>query len=154
MGTGTDSGGSFSFNTSFSDINAGLFGQDTTTTGNSSKEGTRRGTGTTLQSSSEKLNIDKIGLLKMIDDALKGVGGLTEIFSAEAKSGLFDGSTAKQGTEDLIAKIAGELAKVTGEKVTSGRQDQSTITRENQKSNSSQESKSPGIVEQIFGGIF
>lgn len=97
-----------SFNTSFSDIQSGLLGEESS--------GTTTGTSTEAIDSTktEAVKIDEIGLLKMIEDALKGVSGLSEIFGAEAGAGLFGSSVAKEGTEDLIAKIAGELAKVTG----------------------------------------
>ena len=103
--TGADTGGgaSFSFGGNlFSDFLGG------------SSEGSATQDGTTT----EKLNIDEEGLLRLIDKSLEGVGGLASIFGGEAGAGLFGSSSAKLQTEDLLAKIAGELAQVTAEKVT------------------------------------
>ena len=103
--TGADSGSSTSFNFG-GDLFTGFFG------GKTSAEATQEGTTT------EQVNIDEEGLLRLIDRSLEGVGGLAAIFGGEAGAGLFGSSSAKLQTEDLLAKIAGELALVTGEKVT------------------------------------
>lgn len=101
-------GGSFNFNTSFSDISQGVFGTDSQTSG------TKSGLTTTDETITKQLEVDKEGILKYIGDILSGNQGLAQIFSQESGAGLYGGSGAKQGTEDLLAKIAGEIAKVTG----------------------------------------
>jgi hypothetical protein len=130
-GTGKDGGGGwFDLNTSFSDLNVGLFGED--------KE--QSGTGTVDETVTEQLQIDEAAILKLIGDVLGGTEGLAEIFGTEAAAGVFGGSPAKQGTEDLLAKIAGELAKVTGKKVATKK---GTTTTE-------QKAESEGLVDQLF----
>ena len=98
---GESGGGSASFSTSFGDISTGLFGTDAS--------GTTTGTGlqTIDRTLTEGLEIDEEGLLRLIDEALSGVGGLAEIFGLEAGAGLFGGSVATQQTTDLLAAIAG-----------------------------------------------
>lgn len=99
---------SASFNTSFTDISQGLFGQDVATSGS------KTGLVTTDEAITKQLEVDKEGILSFINDILSGNQGLAQIFSAEGGAGLYGSSGAKQGTEDLLAKIAGEIAKVTG----------------------------------------
>lgn len=137
-----------SFSTSFTDINTGLFGTDTTQTGT--------GTGTSLETSEltsrEAIDVDKAGILKMIEDILTGTGGLAEIFSAEGAAGLFGSSVAKGGTEDLLAKIAGEIAKVTAVKTAT----QTGVKEAETESATTQEAESPGLLSNIpiIGGLF
>ena len=138
-------GGGLSFSTSFSDINTGLFGTDTSISGSSS------GTEKTDVTQIEKLNIDEEGLLRLIDKSLEGIGGLASIFGGEAGAGLFGSSSAKLQTEDLLAKIAGELALITGEKVATN------VGTKESTSTSSQSSESSGIIDSVgemFGGLF
>jgi len=140
-GASSGGGGSVSFNTSFSDINSGLFGEN----GVTDATGTKTESATTSQT--ERLDIDRVGLLKLIDDALKGVGGLSEIFGQAAGSGLFGASASKQGTEDLLAKIAGELAKVTGVKTATTAGNKATVQ------DSSTTTQADGILDNLgFGG--
>lgn len=154
-GTGKDSGGSpFSFSTSFTDLSSGLFGSETeqSQSGSSTKSGLSR---EIINSrSSNKTNVDKAALLKIIDDSLKGIGGLAEIFGLEKGAGLLKSSAAKEGTEDLIAKIAGELAKVTKEEVTTDYGVKNNYIDSTEQSTSKSTSESPGLVDQIFGGLF
>jgi len=134
--TGKDSGGgsaSVGLSGSFTDLTASLFGTDTSQTTDSAQ--------TTTGKQTEFINIDKEGVLKMVEDALKGVGGLAEIFGLEKGAGLSSSSAAKSGTEDLLAKIAGELAKATASKTTlQGGSKESTAT---------QSSSSKGLFDRI-----
>ena len=151
MPTGADSGSSASFNTSFTDISTGLFGSSGTTSGSGSS--TKTGSTTSTEESTSQLKIDEIGIMQMIDQALKGTSGIAEIFGLSAGSGLFDSSGAKQGTEDLLAKIAGELAKVTGVTTTSRAGGETVESQEDSTSSSSTESD--GIFDSLgIGGIF
>ena len=109
--SGSSGGGGFSFSSSFSDINAGLFGTDQDVSGSSS------GTTSTSGRISEQLQIDKEGIIEMISDVLGGEGGLADIFGKAGASGIYNATTAKQEAGNLLAQIAGELAKVTGTKV-------------------------------------
>lgn len=99
-----------SFNTSFSDINLGLFGEDSSTT----TSGTKVGTEATDKYGTSRLAIDEEGILKTINDILTGTSGLSEIFSAELAAGLDSSSVAKYDTSTLMGQIAGSLAQLTG----------------------------------------
>lgn len=124
-----------SFSTSFSDINTGLFGVDTSQTGS----GTQTSEATTIES----IEVDEAGILKMIEDILGGTSGLAEIFSAGSKAGVFGSSAAKAGTEDLLAKIAGEIAKVTATKTTAQAGERATTSKT--------EAESSGIIDTVLG---
>lgn len=132
-----EGGGGGTFSTSFSDISTGLFGTDASATGT--------GTERTDVTQTEQLKIDREGILALIEDALSGTSGLAEIFGQEAGAGLFGGSVARQGTESLLAKIAGELAKVTGIKTATNLGVKETV--------SEQESESEGLVDKLSGGL-
>ena len=108
--TGADNSDVASFNFG-GDIFTGFFG------GSSSGTAKQDGTETVDTTRTEQVNIDEEGLLRLIDKSLEGIGGLAAIFGNEVGAGLFGSSSAKSQTEDLLAKIAGELALVTGEKV-------------------------------------
>lgn len=119
------------FSTSFQDISKGIFGEDRAEAG----AGTRKGVAT------EQLEIDEAGILSFIEDALSSAQGLAQIFGAEQGAGLFGGSVATKETESLLAKIAGELAKVTGRKVATT----------DEETTSAQTAQSQGLKDQIGG---
>jgi len=130
----------FDLNTSFSDINTGLFGTDIDVSSS--------GTTDVDETVTEKLELDKEGILALIDDVLGGTQGLASIFSEENVAGLYNSSVAKEASGDLISQIAGEIAKLTGTK-TSTRKGTTTKV-------GSQSSSSPGLLENIpvIGGLF
>lgn len=141
-GSGASKGGSASasFNTSFSDINAGLFGQDVSTTGTT--KGTTKEGGVTTQ----KNFFDKRSLEMIIENVL-AQGGLAEIFTEENAAGIYNSSVAKQASGDLLGNIARELAILTGEQRTGI----SKTTKVDQ--TTTNESESSGILDTI-GGLF
>jgi len=69
------------------------------------------------------LDIDKAGVDKIIGDILGGESGLADIFSQEGSAGLFNSSVAAQASGDLVANVAGEIAKLTARQIT---EDEST----------------------------
>lgn len=86
---------------------------------NSTKEsGTEEKSGATTGSSQLVLEQDAID--RIIENVLSGPGGLAEIFQGEQTAGVFDSSVAAQASGNLVANIVGEIAKITGETVTSG----------------------------------
>ena len=145
MSTGAGGGTSASFNTSFSDISSGLFGTDTSGTGTSEQLLKKKGKTT------EKLVLDEAGITAIIEDLLGGTQGLSKVFSEENVSGLFNTSVAKQEAGNLISQIAGELAKLTGTKVTE------TAGEEEQTGTTTQAQESEGllgfITEPLQGGV-
>lgn len=74
------------------------------------EKGTKRATG----SRTEQLKLDEAAIDKIIQDVLSQAGGLKDIFSGEQTAGLFGSSVSAQAAGDLAAKLAGEIAKLTG----------------------------------------
>jgi len=134
------------FSSTFGDLSAGLFG--------TSSEQSGSGSGTSLETSdittTEAIEVDEAGILKMINDILQGTGGLADIFGAEAGAGVFDSSAAKGGTEDLLAKIAGEIAKVTATKTRT----QAGTKEAEQESTTKSSAESPGLISKLSFGLF
>lgn len=65
-----------------------------------------------------QLKLDQSAIDKTVADLLSGTSGLASIFQAENAAGIFDSTGAAGAAGDLTAKIAGEIAKLTGENVT------------------------------------
>ena len=76
-----------------------------------STRGTEKGTIT------KQLEIEEEGVQKIIADILGSEQGLASIFSEENVSGLFDTTVAKQASGDLLANLAGEIAKLQAKEV-------------------------------------
>jgi len=72
----------------------------------------------------EKLVVDQLVLEEeAIDKIMKDIlgqadGGIADILSQENISGIFDTSVAAQASGDLVSKLTGEIAKLTGKQVT------------------------------------
>ena len=71
-----------------------------------STSGTEKGT------ISRQLEIEEEGVQKILADILGSEQGLASIFSKENVAGIFDSSVAAQASGDLIANLAGEIAKL------------------------------------------
>lgn len=115
----------FGFQTSFGDITGALgdlFGQQ------SGQEEIKTGTEVKAGTVTEGLDISDEGVSKIISDLLSSEQGLASIFSEENVAGIYDSSVAKQASGDLMANIAGEIAKLKAKKVTTT--DESTETAE------------------------
>lgn len=65
----------------------------------------------------ERLDISQEGMDKIIQDVLGQAGGLASIFAGEQATGLYDSTVANQAAGDLAARVAGELAKLTAERI-------------------------------------
>lgn len=63
------------------------------------------------------LEIDQEAVDKILADLLGGTGGLADIFSKQGAAGLYSTPMAAQASGDLIAKTAGEIAKLTAKQV-------------------------------------
>lgn len=96
-----------------SNISSFFFGKKETKT-SSKVEGSKRRGGT----QTEQLEIDKAGVDKILADILGGTQGLGDIFSQEQVSGLYGSSVAAQASGNLVANLAGEIAKLTAKKTT------------------------------------
>ncbi len=85
---------------------------------NTSKTQTQE-TKTTDLTTSSQLKLQQEAIDKLIEDVLgAGGSGLASIFGGEQATGLFNTTTSAEQAGDLAAKIVGELAKLTGEQVT------------------------------------
>lgn len=110
--------------TSLTGLGTDIFG----TSGKSSgtKTTTQTGTQTASQrgreTSREQFVVDKAAIDKTIQDILAGSEGLAEIFTEEDIVGLYSTTEGKSGIEDLLAKVAGEVAKLTGVRETEATQ--------------------------------
>lgn len=117
----------------FSDLIGGLtslFGTSTS----QNQSGTTKGTVT------EQLEIDEEGVQKILQDILGGTQGLAPIFSEEQVAGIYGGTTAAQASGNLLANLAGEIAKLTAKKTATT--DSTTTTKV--------KGGSGGLLKQIF----
>ena len=85
---------------------------------------------------SQQLKLDDAAVQKIIDDVLGSGQGLASIFGGEQTAGIFDSSVAAQSAGDLAANIVGELAKLTGESVTTKDLKERAITTDTSKTTS------------------
>lgn len=76
-----------------------------------------------------QLKLDQAAIDKTVADMLSGTSGLASIFQAENAAGIFDSTGAAGAAGDLTSKIAGEIAKLTGEQVTEIDETSRTETR-------------------------
>lgn len=141
--------GAFNFSSSFTDLNAGLFGtnQDVSRNGSSTSKATGSQSGTNI----EQLDISAEGVQKILQDILGGSQGLAAIFSEDNVAGLYNSSVSKQASGDLLSKLAGEIAKLTAKKITT----QDVTTEQDQKTNqqTTDRSSSPGLLSNLTGGL-
>lgn len=117
-------------------------------------------TGTKTGAESRYLDIDEAGVERIVQELLSGTGGLAEVFSGEQASGLYSSSVAAQESGDLIAKVAGEIAKLTAKEVTefdtkeeAAKTGQDVTTSKQTKSSQTQ-TESGGLLGGLFGGLF
>lgn len=110
--------------------------------GRESDATTREDTRTTGTTTSQ-LELDQAGIEKIIADVLGGATGLANIFSGEKVAGIFDSSVSAQASGDLAAKLAGEIARLTGRTVTT--EDSATVL------DSITETDQEGQFSKIFG---
>lgn len=126
----------------FSDITGALgdiFGTSSSTASSGTSTTTGKKTGT------KRLRIDQVAINKIIQDILGSDKGLAAIFSQEQGAGLFKSSVGKKGVEDLLAKVAGEIAKLTAVEEITEDVDQTTTFEQEAKE------ESGGLLDAIFG---
>lgn len=66
----------------------------------------------------EYTDISPEAVERILQQVLGGTEGLASIFSQEQVSGLYSSTTAAQASGDLLAQLAGEIAKLTAPKIT------------------------------------
>ena len=101
--------------------------------GSTENELEKERTGTTRDSSSEqreRLEISDEAVDKIVDDMLSRSGsGIKDIFAGEQTAGIFGSSVAAQAAGDLAANIAGEIAKLRAERVTTDESEEKEHTK-------------------------
>lgn len=98
----------------------GIFGTSGSTGG--TKSATRSGTTT------ETMQLDEAAIAKIIQDVLGSTQGLASIFGGEQATGLYGSSVAAQEAGNFAAQLVGELAKLTGKKITTSKEDESATS--------------------------
>jgi len=88
----------------------------------------------------EQLEVSQEAINKIIKDILSSTQGLAGIFNEENVSGLFSSSVAAQASGDLLANLAGEIAKLTSKKVTTNTQ-------------STEDEGALGGIESVFSSV-
>jgi hypothetical protein len=97
----------------------------------------------------ERLEISDLAIDKIVSDILSGPDGLAAIFGGEQGAGVFNSSVANLAASDLVANIAGEIAKLRAEKVSTTDQKQVTEQSGTQATKSTQENEDKGIIKDI-----
>lgn len=155
------------------DIGTGLFGTAGTTEGTTSGTatsvtdaivdvfGTSTTTGEVTGTDIKKLVIDPEAITRIIQEVLGGTSGLASIFAGEKTAGVFDSTTATQQAGDLVARLVGEIAKLTAEEVTTTdraqtetedqvqRQTQQQAVTQTQETAAQQRQEEQGLIETI-----
>jgi len=132
MGEQSEGGeGGFSFFRDITGAFGDILGSDTSSKIKGNSNSVIKGTNTTqskettsksgFTDSFEQLQLEAEAVYKIIQDTLEGTGGLADIFAGERSSGLYNSSAALNASGDLVARIIGEIAKITGKKVTKGK---------------------------------
>lgn len=76
-------------------------------------------TRTSVTTGSSQLKLEQEGIDRIIENILSGPEGLAAIFQGEQTAGIFGSTVSAQAAGNLVANIVGEIAKITGETVTS-----------------------------------
>jgi len=93
-----------------------LGGSAETEKSSSDKSGSETSVVSGTQTTSKQLDTDTLNYL--LDSFMGENQGLSQVFSTEQVSGIYDSSVASEAAGDLTAKILAELAALTAEEVT------------------------------------
>lgn len=121
----------------------GAAGDVVGSSGNQQKSGSEASASTSQ--TTDRLDLDPAAISRIIEEVLSGPQGLASIFAGEQTAGVFNSSTAAQASGDLAARLVGELAKLTGEKVSTTQKSSQSVFDE------STLSSQAGLLEQAFG---
>ena len=119
----------------------GIFGDLFGTSQSTSGSGTTKSSATSR--TEEQLELDTVAIQRIIEEVLGGTQGLAQIFSSEQQAGIFDSSVAAQASGNIAAQIVGELAKLTGKRVSVSEQEGT------QEQTSTQKAEDDGILSGI-----
>jgi fructose-1,6-bisphosphatase len=96
--------------------------------------------------STQQTEVDRAAIDKIIKDVLEGNGGLADIFSTENDIGIFNSSEGKLAASDLLANIAGEIAKITATTTTTEQGNQSSSSSQNTQTQQNQQQTNDGLL--------
>jgi len=145
---GTSSGGISDVTNALGDI----FGRSSSQNVNAKTDSSASASSSVEQSSTETFRVDRAAIDKIIQDILASNEGLAKIFTEEQAAGLYDSTVAQKATADLMAKIAGEIAKLTGTKEISQSGTQNQQQQSSQEAKTTTRNESSGLLDMIFGG--
>lgn len=97
----------------------------------------------------EGLQIDEVGIQKLLQDVLGSQQGLASVFSADKVSGLYGSTVSAQASGNLLANLAGEIAKLTAKKVSETEEDVTSSTTQKTAQTSKQETSDDGLLGQV-----
>jgi hypothetical protein len=141
------------FNTSFSDISQGLFGDDGEQSGNVDSLGKLISDSTASLSGENRksLEISDVAINKIVADILSGPDGLAAIFGGEQNAGIFNSSVSAQAAGDLTANIVGEIAKLRAVEVETQEQTEtkSEVQTEEKSVKSKEKKESEGLFDKL-----
>lgn len=138
----------------FPDIGLGGLGDLATTLFGSSQSGKSSGSKTINTTTGEKgvarqrTRVDRATIDKTIQDILSGNEGLADILNEEQGAGIFDSTVAQEAIQELVAKVAGEIGKITGETVQEF--DTTGTVSGTETSKSKSKSSSGGLLSSLF----
>ncbi len=127
-------------------IGGGVTKGSTTKTGSSRVKSFQREQGLVT----EQLILEPLAIQQIIRDVLGGADGLAAIFAGEQNAGIFNSSVAANEAGALAARLAGEIAKLTGKTVGTTDIKTKATQKVNQESLTKTKSKKEGILDQIF----
>lgn len=64
-----------------------------------------------------QLQLDEEAITRIIQETLGSTAGLASVFSQDNAAGVYNSTGSKQAAGDLVAKLVGELATITGKTV-------------------------------------
>ena len=126
-----------------------LFGTTTAQTGTTTGTATSTTEATRTGATSERLILDQAAITRIIEETLGSAEGLASIFGGEQNAGIFNSSVSAQAAGDLAAKLVGELAKLTAEKVGTTTQAETQRTAQTQDQKSTSETSDKGVLSGI-----
>lgn len=137
------------FSTSFSDLNAGLFGTDAAgkQSGSSSSEGTAEKDSDLRETTQFRVN--RAAIDKTIKDILSSNQGLADILQEEQGAGLFNSTVAQDAIGELIAKVAGEIGKLEGTTTRAATGSESITESQSTRSKTKTKSDSDGLFDSL-----
>lgn len=83
------------------------------------EEGTKKdkSTSTTTGTKTSQLQLDEEAITHIIQQTLSGANGLAGVFNKDNAAGIYNSTASANAAGDLVSKLVGELATITGKTV-------------------------------------